>query len=76
MGRRVTIRSKFLVLTPPRLQHEDLWVLLKFHLTSFRERSSDHQDSGPKNVFSRPKHRLSYLPDLSSSRGLRMGSCA
>jgi hypothetical protein len=51
---RVATRSKFLVLTPHRLQHEDLRAHLEFpgfHLISFQKYSSDCRDFGPKKCF-------------------------
>jgi hypothetical protein len=46
-----------------------------FHPTSFQESLSDHRDSGPKKIYSRAKSWLRYLPNLSSSRGLRTNGC-
>jgi hypothetical protein len=58
--RGVAARSKLLVLTPPRLQHEDLRALLEFpgfHPISFQKYSSDRRDSGPKKMISQAKPR-------------------
>jgi hypothetical protein len=41
----------------------DTSLVSGFHPTSFREHSSDHQDSGPKKVFSRPKPQLKLSPE-------------
>jgi hypothetical protein len=44
-------------------------LVSSFHPTSFQESSSDCQDSGSKRCIHEAKSWLSYLPNLSSSRG-------
>jgi hypothetical protein len=64
-----------LVLTPQRLQHEDLRAHLEFpglHPISFQKYSSDHRDSGLKKRF-REQNLDKLNPEPSEFSGVANG---